>query len=168
MHDDERSLFEALTEKEKSVFEAAVLWRGTLLYRLSRLRALEEFRPFVRGDAGWKGLVGGKFRLGGELNYYRELPAFYNACRINFNATSVQMGTAVNQRAFDVPACGAFLLTDRQPSLEALFEAGEEVIAYGGLEEAAELTRFYLRNDAAREAVGRRMIQVWLRQPRLK
>jgi spore maturation protein CgeB len=154
MHDDERKAFDALTAKDKSVFEAAVLWRATLLYRLSRLRALEEFRPFVRGDAGWKGLLNGKFRLGSQLNYYKELPFFFNACKVNFNATSVQMGAAVNQRVFDVPACGAFLLTDRQPSLDALFEVGEEVIAYGNLDEIDDLARFYLRNDAAREAVA--------------
>ncbi|MEW6721165.1 MAG: DUF3880 domain-containing protein, partial [Thermodesulfobacteriota bacterium] len=124
MHAGERAAFEALTGKERSDFEAAVLWRATLLYRLSRLRAMEEFRPFVRGDAGWKGLLNGRFRLGPPLNYYRELPAFYNACKVNFNATSVQMGAAVNQRVFDVPACGAFLLTDHQASAEALFDVG--------------------------------------------
>jgi spore maturation protein CgeB len=148
MHDDERAALEALTEKEKSVFEAAVLWRATLLYRISRLRALEEFRPFVRGDAGWKGLLNGKFRLGPQLNYYKELPSFYNACKVNFNATSVQMGTAANQRVFDVPACGAFLLTDHQASMEALFDVGEEVITYRDLDEIDDLARFYLRNDA--------------------
>jgi len=154
LHDDERAAFDALSPKEKSVFEAAVLWRATLLYRLVRLRALEDFRPFVRGDAGWKGLLNGKFRLGPQLSYYGELPGFYNACKVNFNATSVQMGTAVNQRAFDVPACGAFLLTDRQPSLETLFEVGEEVIAYNDIDEIDDLARFYLRNDSARESVA--------------
>jgi spore maturation protein CgeB len=154
MHDGERAAFEASTAKEKSVFEAAVLWRATLLYRLSRLRALEEFRPFVRGDAGWKGLLNGKFRLGPQLNYYEELPSFYNACKVNFNATSVQMGTAVNQRVFDVPASGAFLLTDHQASVEALFEVGEEVVTYREPDEIDDLARFYLGNDAAREAVA--------------
>ncbi|MBE0569818.1 MAG: glycosyltransferase [Deltaproteobacteria bacterium] len=154
MHGDERAAFDALTGKGKSEFEAAALWRATLLYRLSRLRALEEFRPFVRGDAGWKGLLNGKFRLGPQLNYYKELPSFYGACKVNFNATSVQMGTAVNQRVFDVPACGAFLLTDHQSSVEALFDVGEEVIAYRDLDEIDDLARFYLRNDAAREAVA--------------
>jgi len=154
MHDDERSAFEALTENGKSLFEAAVLLRATLLYRLSRLRTLEEFRPFVCGDAGWKGLLNGKFRLGPPLHYYKELPLFYNACRINFNATSLQMATAVNQRVFDVPACGGFLLTDHQTAVEGLFEVGEEVITYRDLDEIDDLARFYLRNHAAREAVA--------------
>lgn len=154
LHEDEREMFDALKEADRSVFESAALRRATLLYRLSRLRALEEFRPFVRGDAGWKGLLNGKFRLGPPLNYYAELPAFYKACKVNFNATSAQMGSAVNQRVFDVPACGAFLLTDRRPALEELFEVGEEVIAYADIDEIDDLARFYLRNDAAREAVA--------------
>ena len=154
MHDSEQVLLETLPEREKSDFEAAVFWRGTLLYRLSCLRALEEFCPLVRGDAGWEELLNEKFRLGPQINYYKELPAFYNACRINFNVTGIHMDKAVNQRVFDVPACGAFLLTDRRPSLSALFEEGKEVIAYGSPEEITDLARFYLRNDAAREAVA--------------
>jgi len=150
----ERAVFESLGESDKSGFEAAVLWRATLLYWLSCLGTLGEFRPCIRGDAGWKGLVNGKFRLGPQLNYYKELPSFYNACTVNFNATSVQMGKAVNQRVFDVPACGAFLLTDHQESVEGLFEVGKEVVTYKDRGEIADLVRFYLRNDAARESIA--------------
>lgn len=150
----ERAAFGALPELGRSGFEAAVLWRATLLYRLSCLRTLEEFRPCIRGDGGWRGLVNGKFRLGPQLNYYKELPSFYNACTVNFNATSIQMGTAVNQRVFDVPACGAFLLTDHQESIEGLFEVGKEVVTYKDRGEIADLVRFYLRDDAARETIA--------------
>lgn len=152
----ERGAFEALPERDRSGFEAAVLWRATLLYRLSCLRTLEEFRPCIRGDSGWKALVNGKFRLGPQLNYYKELPSFYNACAVNFNATSVQMGRAVNQRVFDVPACGAFLLTDHQESVEALFEVGKEIVTYRERGEIADLARFYLGNGRAREAVAKK------------
>ena len=154
MNPDERAAFESLGESDKSGFEAAVLWRATLLYRVSCLRTLEEFRPCIRGDAGWKGLVNGKSRLGPQLNYYKELPSFYNACTVNFNATSIQMGKAVNQRVFDVPACGAFLLTDHQESIEGLFEVGKEVVTYKDRGEIADLARFYLRNDAARRTIA--------------
>ena len=88
--------------------------------------------------------MNGKFRLGPQLNYYKELPFFYNACTVNFNATSIQMGKAVNQRVFDVPACGAFLLTDHQESVEGLFEVGKEVVTYKDRGEIADLARFYL------------------------
>ncbi|MBM3790992.1 MAG: glycosyltransferase, partial [Acidobacteria bacterium] len=158
---DERAAFDALPEGEQSSFEAAVLCRGALLYQLSRLRTLEEFRPCIRGDAGWKELVNGKFRVGPPLNYYTELPSFYNACTVNFNATNLQMGKAVHQGIFAVPACGAFLLTDHQESVEALFDVGEEVVTYRDRNEIADLARFYLRNETAREAVaekGRRRV----------
>jgi spore maturation protein CgeB len=152
----ERAVLEALPPRDRSGFEAAVLWRATLLYRVSCLRTLEAFRPCVRGDGGWRRLLNGKFRLGPQLNYYKELPSFYNACTVNFNATSVQMGSAVNQRAFDVPACGAFLLTDHQGSVEGLFEAGKEIVTYKDPGEIPDLARFYLRDGSAREAIARK------------
>ncbi len=154
MNSGERAVFESLGGSDKSGVEAAALWRATLLYRLSCLRTLEQFRPCIRGDADWKGLVNGKFRLGSQLNYYKELPSFYSACTVNFNATSIQMGKAVNQRVFDVPACGAFLLTDHQESVEGLFEVGKEVVTYKDPGEIADLARFYLRDNAARETIA--------------
>ena len=152
----EREVFDGLPEKGRSDFEAAVLCRATLLYRLSCLRELSGFSPCIRGDAGWNGLVNGDFRIGPRLDYYRELPLFYAACTVNFNATSVQMGTAVNQRVFDVPACGAFLLTDRQESIGKLFDVGTEVVTYRDRGEIADLARHYLRNRSAREAVAKK------------
>jgi spore maturation protein CgeB len=66
------------------------------------------------------------------------------------------MGKAVNQRVFDVPACGGFLLTDEQESLEELFEIGREVVTFRHPEEIPELARFYLGHPADRDAVARR------------
>ena len=63
------------------------------------------------------------------LNYYKDLPLLYNACKINFNATSLQMKEAVNQRVFDVPACGAFLLTDLVWSLAMMSNGVERFCA---------------------------------------
>ncbi len=52
------------------------------------------------------------------LNYYDELPKFYGHSKINFNCTSKQMKGAVNQRIFDVPATGAFVLTDWREQMD--------------------------------------------------
>jgi spore maturation protein CgeB len=156
MDPSECEAFDALPEAGKTEFEAAVLWRATLLYRLSCIRALEEFRPGIRGDSGWKGLLNRPFRLGPPLDYHGELPVFYNACTVNINATNLQMGKAVNQRVFDVPACGAFLLTDHQQSIEGLFDVGKEVVTYRHRGEIADLARFYLRDGHAREAVAKK------------
>lgn len=153
----ERVNIAALSRKEKMDLEAAVLWKATLLYRLSCVQMLEQFNLSIYGDSAWKGLLREhSFRLFPPLNYYTELPFFYNACRVNFNATSRQMSEAVNQRVFDVPACGAFVLTDHQKGLEDLFDIGKEMITYKHKDEIPGLVRYYLDNPSEREAVAGR------------
>lgn len=148
---------ESLTIQERLDFEAATLWKATLLYRLSCINVIRPFRPIIHGDDGWKELLSGDdYRLEGVLHYYKELPVFYNACKVSFNATSLQMGHAVNQRVFDVPACGGFLITDYQAAIDDLFEVGKEVITYRDKEEIPDLVRFYLQNPDERKTVAMR------------
>ena len=127
---EELSLLDSLSAQKRLDLEAATLWRATLFYRLSCVETLKAFHPRIHGDVAWKKLLGEGYTFGPPLNYYNELAAFYNICKINFNATSLQMLGAVNQRVFDVPACGAFLLTDHQEAIEELFDVGKEVIIY--------------------------------------
>jgi len=143
-----------LDPAQKIDFEAAVLWKTTLLYRWSCVESLRPFAPRIHGDPGWKTLLGEDQALFRSLDYYRELPIFYNRCKINFNATSLQMREAVNQRVFDVPACGSFLLTDRQGGLEELFDVGKEIIAFDDPEEIPDLVRFYLDSPEARNRIA--------------
>jgi spore maturation protein CgeB len=152
----ELSLLDPLSAQERLDFEAAILWRATLIYRLSCIEVLKDFHPRIHGDVAWKKLLGNGYTFGPPLNYYNELPAFYNACKINFNATSLQMLGAVNQRVFDVPVCGAFLLTDHQDAIEELFDVGKEVVTYKNRDEIPELVRFYLHNPKERENISRR------------
>ncbi len=156
LDDRDFKILNACSEKTKSDFETAVLRRATFLYRLSCIEHLSSFNTVIHGDKGWKEILHGGYIIRPKLNYYNELPIFYNACKINFNATSLQMREAVNQRVFDVPACGAFLLTDHQKAIEELFEVGKEVITYKEPEEIPELVRFYLRHDTEREKIATR------------
>lgn len=144
------------TPRERLDFETATLWRATLLYRLSCIEALKDFNPVIHGDSGWRKLVSRCFSIKSQLSYYQEIPLFYNACKINFNATSLQMKDAVNQRVFDVPACNGFILTDHQEAIEELFEVGEEVITYKDRDEIPELVRFYLDNPEERKMIAKR------------
>ncbi len=151
---DDQEKINTLPVQERSDLEAAILWRSTLLYRLSCVEKLKEFRPVIHGDKGWRELLSRDFNVGPPLNYYRELPLFYNACKINFNATNLQMGSAVNQRVFDVPACGSFLLTDDQDALGELFDIGTEVITYRNREEIPELLNYYLNHSQERKRIA--------------
>jgi len=149
--------YETLGSPERQLaYQTLVTWESTRQYRAECLARIMPFRPLIVGDPGWRQTFAGEgmtWRWHRELNYYQDLPAFYPCSKVNFNATSLQMKGAVNQRVFDVPACGAFLVTDHREQLEALFVPGSEVVFYREPGEIEELVRFYLANDAARRKV---------------
>jgi len=137
--------------------ESLVTWEATRQYRWACVRALAPFRPLVAGDAeGWRKAFGpgATARFLPRLDYYADLPRFYPMSRVSLNCTSRQMKGAVNQRVFDVPACGGFVLTDRREQLAQLFEPGREVIVYDTPQDIAELVERYLRDDQARERIS--------------
>jgi spore maturation protein CgeB len=149
-------IFRSLPDVDtRLAFETLVTWQATLLYRLRRVERLLPFGPLIVGDPGWHELLPqGGWTYHRELNYYADLPLFYPATRINFNCTSQQMKGAVNQRVFDVPVCGGFLLTDHRRQMENLFEPGREIVCYDDPAEIPDLVRHYLADDAARTRVA--------------
>lgn len=135
---------------------ALVTWRGSRLKRLEILRAVDGAgtRLTVAGDKGWVKIL--KLGDGGLLpvmDYYTELSSFYQGSQVNLNITSAQMKSGLNQRIFDVPASGSFLLTDDQGQLEELFEPGQEVITYRHPEEARDLALWYIQHPVARQDI---------------
>ncbi len=154
--EEDRLRIDALEPAGRADLEAAVLWKTTQRYRLQCVRTLTPFDLKVHGDKGWKTLLDRPAALSPPIDYYRELPGFYNQCAISFNATNLQMGAAVNQRVFDVPACGAFLLTDHQEALCEAFEPGREVVVFQDVSEIPDLIRHYLKHPAERKAIGER------------
>jgi spore maturation protein CgeB len=144
------------SDEERLHYETLITWEATLQYRLSRVRGILPYTPLIVGDDGWKTLLADcpTWRYHAELNYYADLPRFYPAAALNFNCTSKQMKGAVNQRVFDVPATGAFLLTDYREQMENLFDPGREIICYHSPEEAHELAGRYLADPKARQAVA--------------
>jgi len=110
----------------------------------------------MHGDAGWQGRAK---LVGGPLHYFDALPMHYGNTSVNLNITSVQMASAVNQRVFDCPAAGGFLLTDAQSSLGELFEVEREIAVYRDLKECAALTAHYAESPALRKAMINRAQQ---------
>jgi spore maturation protein CgeB len=134
--------------------EAALIWKATQDYRVRLARSLMPLGLVIYGDSGWKRLIGKKERVRPPVNYFRELPGVYRATAVNINCTSFQMKTAVNQRVFDVPACGGFLLSDHQEDMGSFFEVGKEAICFRSLEEAASLAAHYLGNEGERKRIA--------------
>ena len=82
----------------------------------------------------------------------------YNTSRIVLNVTNWDPARyiALNQRVFDVPATGAFLLTDYSPELEEHYAIGEEIVCYRSVEELKDRARYFLAHDEQRAAIARR------------
>ena len=152
------SLYSSITApSERLDYEAAVTWEATRQYRLSCIAAIFPHQPLLVGDSGWRQIVPKQvtWRYHSEISYYSDLPLFYPCSEINFNCTSKQMKGAVNQRVFDVPATGAFILTDYREQVENLFEPGREIACYHSPDEAAALVERYLAAPAEREAIAK-------------
>lgn len=105
---------------------------------------------------GWQELIAG----GGEgivthnnIDYRTELAGIYRSIAVNINCTSCQMPTACNQRVFDVPACGGFILNDAQPDLQELFSP-HEYVTYASVNECKDKVAFYNKHDDARTTVA--------------
>ncbi len=144
------------TLERKLAFETLITWEATRQYRKQCLEAILPFNPLIVGDDGWQKTFADSphpWRWHSEISYYDELPFFYPHSQINFNCTSKQMKGAVNQRVFDVPAAGAFVLTDWREQMDQLFEPEKEVVFYREPAEAPELARFYLQHPAARDKI---------------
>ncbi|MFP4108279.1 MAG: glycosyltransferase [Desulfonatronovibrio sp.] len=149
--------FESLPSIESKLdFETLVTWEATRIYRKQCVEAILPFKPLIAGDDGWKETFrpGKDWDYHPELNYYADLPGFYPHARVNFNTTSAQMKGAVNQRVFDVPACGGFLITDYRKQIENLLEPGTEVVYYRDQEEIGELITYYLNHGNERRKIS--------------
>ena len=134
-------------------FRAYAVHSATTRYRTMLLRRLLPHGLTFFGDPpGWEAIFGSGITAKPDVHYFSETPAVYASSEVNFNATSLQMPTTVNQRLFDVPLSGGFLLTDRQEALSELFDE-DEVALYEGVDDVAEKALFYL----ARPAVCRKI-----------
>ncbi|MGE4298432.1 MAG: glycosyltransferase [Desulfovibrionaceae bacterium] len=150
--------FEALDTAERQLaYEAMITWEATRQYRKRCVEGILPFTPLIAGDTGWKITFKDtdSWRWHKEVNYYTELPAFYPLHAINFNCTSKQMKGAVNQRVFDVPATGAFVLTDWRRQMEHLLEPGREIACYDSPDEVPDMVRRYLEHPQDRVAMVR-------------
>ncbi len=154
-------LYASLADTESRLaFETMLTWEATRLYRLQCVQGMLEGGqnnhciPLLVGDEGWHVALRKEkrpFRWLPPLAYYDELPLFYPFSAINFNATSMQMKGAVNQRVFDVPAAGAFLLTDARAQMPELFEP-HEMATYSEPAEIPELITRFTQYPREREA----------------
>lgn len=137
-------------KRDRRHVELCLVYEATKLQRCALAQRLVPYGIEVRGDADWAQVLE---RCEGQVGYFDDLAPFYRNTAVNLNTTSLQMKTAVNQRVFDCPAAGGFLITDAQADLEELFDPDSEVVTYGSLDELEDKIRHYLDRPGERQKI---------------
>jgi spore maturation protein CgeB len=132
--------------------EMILFTEGTRRIRRHFLEPLVEDGVAVRGDEGWSRWHP---NVGPPLSYGQELASFYRDCEVNLNLTNIQMPGAANQRVFDCPAAGGFLLTDAQSEVISLFDPNRECATFSSPEECRDKLRWFRAHPAARNTIVR-------------
>jgi len=122
--------------------------------RLGLARLLREKGMKVWGDIGWvTELAPGQFR---GFIAYEEVGRVYRDAKIVVNLSRDQLASTVNQRVFDVPVAGGFLITDWRPNLPDFVEPGVDMAVYRDIEELPALIDRYVGDEAARKEMAAR------------
>ena len=135
-------------------------------YKEELLRRLVEFKPNLHlriwgncwqercRSQALRPLIAGPGLFG--TSYAKAL----RATRINLAIPSgivagASQGDDVTTRTFEIPACGGFMLHERNDELLACFEEAKEVACFGSPQELAEKIDYYLACPEERECIRR-------------
>lgn len=109
-----------------------------------------------------KNLLNSKIRkcVGGKYIDGSALVKLYNKSRIVLNITNWGFGegkkrSGMNMRILEVPAAGAFLLTDGSRDMEAVVTPSKHMAVYESIEDCVKLAKYYLNNASEREAIAK-------------
>ena len=166
LHPDPKGLVDEINRKNMIQDICSFIEHGTSFkLRKDLVAPLRRFGLKVYGEPEWKRYLPDdcvfmpqvkKIRNSGlAVPYYSdEIVKIYQASKININVTKLMLKTAVNQRVFDVPACGGFLLTDYRRDLDTLFQLDKEMVCYRGLDDLKKKVHYFLENPCERNGIS--------------
>lgn len=89
------------------------------------------------------------------VDYMTQMPIVFAASKINLNPALFSIRTGVPLRAFDIMACGGFLLANNKEEYKDYFEIGKEMEVYSSIEDAVEKIEFYMLHENIRSQVAK-------------
>jgi hypothetical protein len=148
----------------KRLFEICVEFESSAVYRTDTIKRIVQagkkrgskqdcYNIKVFGKEEWQDVIDTE-SLMEQVPYRENLRKVYNASKINLNISRIQLQSGLNQRAYDVPACRGFLITDHKKELEDSFDIGREIVCYHHVDELLRLIDYYLKNPQERQEIA--------------
>ncbi len=134
-------------------------WEANNQYRLRMVEALAGFDLRIYGNEDWMALLQGTplaGRYGGPIDPAAELPALFASSAVNLNIHSLQCRGSLNQRDFNAPLAGGFLLSDWVPAAGRFFIPGEEAVYWSDVDDLRRKTAYYLAHPEERAPIIQR------------
>ncbi len=126
---------------------------------LRRIRILETAMPFglkIYGGTDWLEVLGDhplKDCYCGLADPQTDVPDIFLSSKINLNIHSLQALTSLNQRDFNCPLVGGFLLTDWVEKADAFFIPGKELMFYHDTEDLKGKIAYFLNHEEERKDI---------------
>ncbi len=141
----------------RALLAALIDFQATFTARLEAARRLLPLGLHLWGDPAWANFIPAD-RFHGATQWGKIQDVYANS-RLVLNVSRYQLVSSVTQRHFDVPLCGAVLLTDSRPGLAEYYEPGVELIVYEGLDDLEAMASEALDNTNA-EAGAERLAEI--------
>lgn len=112
--------------------------------------------------SGWERYVDEKY-IKGEFIPNSELHKYYSSCKILLNDHWEDMrdGDFPSNRLFDALACGTFVISDKIPSAETLFEGN--IVTYDDADDLNKKIEYYLTHDDERKEIAQKGKEIVLK-----
>ncbi|MGC9330140.1 MAG: glycosyltransferase family protein, partial [Candidatus Hinthialibacter sp.] len=134
-------------------------WEANNRLRLRTLESLKDYNLRIYGNEDWPILLRGSPLARcfcGPIDPATELPSLFAAAKINLNIHSIQCRGSLNQRDFNAPMAGGFLLSDWVPAAGRFFSPGVEAVYWSGEDDLRRKIDYYLQRPEERQTIARR------------
>jgi spore maturation protein CgeB len=86
--------------------------------------------------------------------YFPEMSKVVSASKININMLTLENRDTSNFRNYEVPACGAFQLSERSKKINSIFQEGKNIACFSSSHELKDKCNYYLKNNSERREIA--------------
>jgi spore maturation protein CgeB len=92
--------------------------------------------------------------------YFPEMNKIVNASKINLNILTLENRDTSNFRNYEVPACGAFQLTERSSKITQIFKEDVEISCFSSVQEMKDKCEYYLSHEQEMNTIKKNAYQM--------